>query len=47
MASTPVLVAGIFTMMFFASLEKYSAWSASAFALRARRGSVCIESRPL
>ena len=47
MASTPVLVAGIFTMMFGARFEKYSAWSASALALRARRGSVCIDSRPL
>ena len=47
MASTPTEVAGILTMMFLARLENSSAWSARALALRARRGSVCIDRRPL
>ena len=46
-ATMPTAVAGIFTMMFGASEAKYSAWSASAAASRCRRGSVCIDSRPL
>ena len=47
MASTPTDVAGILTMMLGASEAKCSAWSARSFADRRRRGSVCIDSRPL
>jgi hypothetical protein len=47
MASMPTDVAGILTMMFGARDAKCSAWSARARADRRRRGSVCIERRPL
>ncbi len=46
-ATTPTDVAGILTMMFGARDAKRSAWSASATASRASRGSVCIDRRPL
>ena len=46
-ASMPTAVAGILTMMFGAREAKCSAWATRAAASRRRRGSVCIESRPL
>ena len=47
MASSPVFVAGIFTTMLRARLWNSSAWSASFFASRWKRGSVCTDRRPL
>ena len=47
MAGIPARVAGIFTIMFGASLPKRSVCSRMASLLRKLRGSVWMESRPL